>query len=72
MRLPPGLSKGKSPLFEADKYGLAGVETTDYESEEGSSLTILKKAHVSFAPEPNPGTRFKLIKNRFHRLEFYV
>ena len=53
MRLPPGFSKGKSPLFEADKHGLAAVE-----SEEGSALTILKKAHVSFAPEPNPGTCF--------------
>jgi len=47
MRIPPGLERGRSPLYQADKYGIDAYND------------IFKEAHAIFAPEPNPGKRFQ-------------
>ena len=67
MRIPPGLERGKSPLYEADEYGIDAFKSNlEIGAKEGSQQyditvqkDIYKKAHAIFAPEPNPGKRFQ-------------
>jgi hypothetical protein len=67
MRIPPGLERGKSPLYEADKFGIdafkSNLELGAAEESQEFTVTLQKnvlgKAHAIFAPEPNPGKRFQ-------------